>query len=68
MKKYNVNIKMSLFLIILAAGEGKRLASDTPKTYIKVNNKTLLEHTLDSFKNINQIKETVLVYNKKHKK
>ena len=59
---------MSLFLIILAGGEGKRLKSFTPKPYYKVNNKTLLEHSLDSFKNLNKIKKTLIVYNKKHKK
>ena len=59
---------MSLFLLILAAGDGKRLNSKTPKPYIKVNNKTLLEHSLDAFKNFNQIKKTAIIYNKKHKK
>tara|TARA_Y100000590_G_scaffold468537_1_gene651630 strand:+ start:1275 stop:2408 length:1134 start_codon:yes stop_codon:yes gene_type:complete len=59
---------MSLFLVILAAGDGKRLNSKTPKPYIKVNNKTLLEHSLDAFKNFSQIKKTAIIYNKKHKK
>ena len=59
---------MSLFLILLAAGDGKRLNSNTPKPYIKVSNKTLLEHSLDSFKNFNKIKRTIIVYNKRHKK
>ena len=58
---------MSLFLLILAAGDGKRLNSKTPKPYIKVNNKTLLEYSLDAFKKFSEIKKTVIVYNKKHK-
>ncbi len=59
---------MSLFLILLAAGDSKRLKSNTPKPYNKVSNKTLLEHSLDAFQNFDKIKKTVIVYNKKHKK
>ena len=47
---------MSLFLIILAAGDGKRFKSNTPKPYNKVGNKTLLEHSINEFRNFNQIK------------
>jgi len=59
---------MGLFLILLAAGDSKRLKSNTPKPYNKVSNKTLLEHSLDAFQNFSKIKKTVIVYNKKHKK
>ena len=59
---------MSLFLILLAAGDSKRLKSNTPKPYNKVNNKTLLEHSLDAFQNFDKIEKTIIVYNKKHKK
>ena len=59
---------MSIFLILLAAGESKRLKSSVPKPYITVNNKKLLEHALNSFQNFRIIKKTVIVYNKKHKK
>ena len=59
---------MSLFLILLAAGDGKRLESKTPKPFHKVNNKTLLEHSLDIFKNFSEIKKTVIVYSKKHER
>ena len=59
---------MSIFLILLAAGESKRLKSSLPKPYITVNNKKLLEHTLNLFKSFRVIKKTVIVYNKKHKK
>ena len=58
---------MSLFLIVLAAGDGIRLKSKTPKAFNKVNNKTLLEYSLDAFKNFPEIKKTVIVYNKKNK-
>ena len=59
---------MSIFLILLAAGDGKRLKSTIPKAYIKINNKTLLEHSINNFKKITEIKKTIIVYNKKHKK
>jgi len=59
---------MSIFLILLAAGDSKRLKSSTPKPYHVINNKTLLEHSFYSFSNFAEIKKTVLVFNKKHKK
>ena len=59
---------MSLFLILLAAGDSKRLKTTTPKPFLKINNVTLLEHTINAFKNIPEIKKTVVVYHKKHKK
>jgi len=59
---------MSIFLIILAAGDGKRLKSRVPKPFFSIYKKTLLEHTLEAFKNFPEIKKTIIVYNKKHKK
>ena len=59
---------MSLFLILLAAGDSKRFKSNIPKPFNMVNNKTLLEHSLDTFKDFPAIKKTIIVYNKKHKK
>ena len=34
---------MNIFLILLAAGESKRIKSAIPKPYISVNNKKLLD-------------------------
>ena len=59
---------MGLFLIILAAGNSKRLKSNTPKPFHMVNNKTLLEHSFNAFRHFNEIEKTIIVYNKKHKK
>ena len=59
---------MGLFLVLLAAGDGKRLKSKLPKPYNKVNNKTLLEHSISAFLNFHEIKRTIIVYNKKHLK
>ncbi len=67
--KYNENFyKMRLFLILLAAGHGKRLKTRIPKQFREVNNKTLLEYSLNKFKKFPQIKNILLVYNKNHKK
>ena len=59
---------MSLFLILLAAGDSKRVKSITPKPFLKINNKTLVEHSINAFKNFNQIKKIIFVYNRKNKK
>jgi len=59
---------MRLFLVLLAAGNGKRLKTRTPKPFCKVNNMSILEHSLSNFKSFQKIKKTVIVYNKGHKK
>tara|TARA_Y100000817_G_scaffold162709_1_gene127064 strand:+ start:312 stop:1448 length:1137 start_codon:yes stop_codon:yes gene_type:complete len=59
---------MSFCLILLAAGDSKRLGSKIPKPFIKVGGKTILEHSLYKFNKIKQIKKIVVVFNKKHKK
>ena len=59
---------MSFFLILLAAGNSKRLKSSTPKPFNKINNKTLLEHCINAFKNFHKIKKIIVVYNSKNKK
>ena len=59
---------MSLFLVLLAAGDSKRLKSIIPKPFQIVNGKTLLEHSIHTFKDFNQIKKIIVVFNKKHKK
>jgi len=59
---------MSIFLILLAAGDSKRLKSNTPKPYCKVNNRTLLEHSIRRFKDFKEITKTIIVYKKNHKK
>ena len=59
---------MSLFLVLLAAGDSKRFKSNIPKPFYKINDKTLLEHSFNAFSNFIKIKKTIIVYNKKHKK
>ena len=57
---------MSFCLILLAAGESKRFKSKIPKPFVKIGGKTLLEHSLIKFRKIKQIKNIVIVINKKH--
>jgi len=59
---------MSLFLVLLAAGDSKRFKSSTPKPFCKVNNKTILEHSFNAFASFIKIRKIIVVYNKKHKK
>ncbi len=59
---------MSFCLILLAAGNSKRFGSKIPKPFIKIGEKTLLEYSLKKFNEINEIKKTIIVINKKHKK
>ena len=38
-----------VWVVVPAAGIGKRMQSDIPKQYLKINNMTVLEHTLNCF-------------------
>ena len=59
---------MSYSLILLAAGNSKRFSHRTPKPFIKIGNRTLLELSLFKFNNIKQIKNIFVVINKNHLK
>ena len=51
--------------IILAGGSGKRVGSDTPKQFLCVAGKTILEHTLKKFDSHPQIDEIMVVVPRK---
>jgi len=55
-----MNDKNNIWVIIPAAGVGKRMGSDTPKQYLYLNNKTILEHTLNVFDKHHSISEIVV--------
>ncbi len=59
---------MNFCLILLAAGNSKRFEHKIPKPFIKVAGKTILELSLLKFSNIKQIKNIIVVINKKHLK
>lgn len=47
-------------VIIPAAGVGSRMQSSIPKQYLKIGNKTVIEHTLERFINLPQINNIVI--------
>ncbi len=55
-----MNNKKNIWVVIPAAGVGKRMESDTPKQYLKLNNKTVIEHTLSVFDEHDSISEIVV--------
>jgi|TARA_B110000211_G_scaffold235024_1_gene308608 2-C-methyl-D-erythritol 4-phosphate cytidylyltransferase / 2-C-methyl-D-erythritol 2,4-cyclodiphosphate synthase len=57
---------MSFCLILLAAGDSQRFKSNLPKPYQKIGVKTLLEIIIEKTSNIKEIRDTIIVYNKKH--
>jgi len=50
----------SFTLIIPAAGIGKRMGSDTPKPYLMLKGKSVLEHTLSCFRDIDSLKQVIV--------
>ena len=47
--------------IVLASGAGTRFRSETPKQFLKLAGKTVLEHTLDTFERHPRINEVIVV-------
>ena len=52
---------MKLCAIILAAGKGSRLSSDTAKPLVKIGNKTIIERIVDTFSHFNNIDIFIIV-------
>jgi 2-C-methyl-D-erythritol 4-phosphate cytidylyltransferase len=48
-KETHIKHLQKVWVVIPAAGIGERMQSDIPKQYLKINNKTVLEHTLNCF-------------------
>jgi len=55
-----MNKNNNIWVIIPAAGVGKRMGSDTPKQYLTLNDKTIIEHTIDVFDKHDSISEMVV--------
>lgn len=55
------------WVVIPAAGIGKRMGVDKPKQYISVNDKTILEHTINCFIHRDEIEAIVVVVSKTDK-
>lgn len=52
--------------IILLGGSSKRLNLNTPKQFIKLNNKELFEYSLETFSSLKEIDKIILVTGKKY--
>ena len=52
---------MKNIAVILAAGKGTRLGESTPKQYIEVAGKTVLEHSIEAFERHPAIEEICVV-------
>lgn len=59
-----MNNKKNIWVIIPAAGVGRRMGTDTPKQYLLLNEKTVIEHTLDVFNTHDSISEIVVAVSK----
>jgi len=55
--------KLKNIAIILAGGSGNRFASNLPKQFSKIENKTILEYSIDAFEQNKQIDEIIVVSN-----
>ena len=64
--KSNLNSK-KISLILTAAGLGTRFSSEKPKQYFKIDNQTILEKTLNIFRNISAIKKIIIPLHKNDK-
>jgi bifunctional UDP-N-acetylglucosamine pyrophosphorylase / glucosamine-1-phosphate N-acetyltransferase len=53
---------MSLTTVILAAGQGKRMHSDTPKVLHKLAGVTLLEHVINTSSQVNPHQQPLIIY------
>ena len=53
---------MKIVVLIVAAGNGARLGSAIPKQYLKISGKSILEHSIEKFKDF----ETYAVISEKH--
>ncbi len=56
--------KARYWVVIPAAGVGKRMGVDKPKQYIQVNDKTIIEHTIECFLYREDIEKVVVAISK----
>ncbi|MFT5396253.1 MAG: 2-C-methyl-D-erythritol 4-phosphate cytidylyltransferase [Gammaproteobacteria bacterium] len=52
------------WVVIPAAGVGSRMGVDKPKQYISINNKTIIEHTIDCFIDREEIEKIIIAISK----
>lgn len=60
-------MKKKVYAVILAGGIGKRMSLDSPKQFMDIGNKTILEHSVEAFEKSDLVNELILVINPEHK-
>ncbi|HNW82926.1 MAG TPA: 2-C-methyl-D-erythritol 4-phosphate cytidylyltransferase [bacterium] len=60
-------MKRKVYAIILASGKGERLHSGIPKQFIKIKEKTIVEHTITVFNESSNIDEIIVVMEPSYK-
>ena len=58
---------MKTYAIILASGTGSRFGSDIPKQFLKINDKTILEYSIEAFENSAEIDNIIVVITPQYK-
>jgi 2-C-methyl-D-erythritol 4-phosphate cytidylyltransferase len=54
-------VKDLVSLVLLAGGSGSRMQSEIPKQFLQLKNKGVVFHSLDIFRNIDEIDEIIVV-------
>lgn len=57
-----------IIALIVAAGTGERLGTSIPKQYLKLDNKTTIEHSIAKFKTHPLVNNICVVINREHEK
>lgn len=57
----NLQQRVKVTAIVVAAGKGKRMGANYNKQFIKLNNKPIVAHTLEKLENNNKIHNVILV-------
>ncbi len=52
-----------IYCVIPAAGVGKRMQSDQPKQYLTIDDKTVIEHTVERLQTVDFIRQIVIAIN-----
>ena len=54
---------MKNIAVLLAGGSGKRMGSILPKQFLKIGNKSIIQHTIEAFENHKSIDEICIIIN-----
>lgn len=58
-----MNNSPTIAVVVPAAGVGSRMQAEIPKQYLKINNKSILEHTVDKLSSMDELNTIMLAIN-----